>query len=213
LGTFIQFDNTIYEVIAEGGGGFIPITDPLVFVSEAQGLSAFPCPVYSAGTCLNTTIISEPFYFYLDEFCSKGDRVLYFMNTFGAWDMYNFREKDDTGYSVQKQTYQSSPELYSQGWDTSSYYGWASRRNVWSNVVKKSGVLYTSFMPQAESIWLSKELAQSPSVYMINDDGVLEPVVITNTEVVVPNYQINSSQYQIEVEYQSAYDTNRQQQE
>jgi hypothetical protein len=135
------------------------------------------------------------------------------MNTFGCWDMYNFREKEDTGYSVQKQTYQSSPELYSQGWDTSSYYGWASRRNVWSNLVKKSGVLYTSFMPQAESIWLSKELAQSPSVYMINDDGVLEPIVITNTEVVVPNYQINSTQYQIEVEYQSAYDTNRQQQE
>lgn len=213
IGTFLQFNNTIYELIAEGGGGFIPLVDPLVFVNEAQALSAFPCPIYTTGSCLNTIIISEPFFLYLDEFCSKGDRVLYYMNTFGAWDMYNFREKEDTGFSVQKQTYQSSPYLYSDGWDQSSYYGWASRRNVWSNLVIKSGVLYTSFMPQAESIWLSKELAQSPSVYMINDDGVLEPIVITNTEVVVPNYQINATQYQIEVEYQSSYDTTRQQQE
>jgi hypothetical protein len=80
-------------------------------------------------------------------------------------------------------------------------------------MVKKSGVLYTDFMPQAESIWLSKELAQSPSVYMVNDDGVLEPITITNTEVIVPNYQINATQYQIQVEYQSAYDTLRQTQE
>ena len=135
------------------------------------------------------------------------------MNTFGAWDTYNFRQREETGYSVEKQTYQSAPELYSQGWDSSSYYGWVSRRNVWANMVKKSGVLYTDFMPQAESIWLSKELAQSPSVYMVNDDGVLEPITITNTEVIVPNYQINTTQYQIQVEYQSAYDTLRQTQE
>jgi hypothetical protein len=139
--------------------------------------------------------------------------MVYFMNTFGAWDSYNFRQKEDTGYSVEKQTYQSSPELYSQGWDTNSYYGWNSRRNVYNNLVKKSGVLYTDFLPQAESIWLSKELFQSPSVYMLGDDGVLEPIVITNAEVVVPNYQINTIQYQIEITYQSAYDTLRQTQE
>ena len=213
LGVFLQFDNTIYEFIEEGGGGFIPLNNPLVFLTEADALSAFPCPIYSAGTCLTTTLISEPFFLYLDGICSHGDRLLYFMNTFGAWDVYNFRQRDETGYSVEKQTYQSSPELYSQGWDSDSYYGWVSRRNVWANMVKKSGVLYTDFMPQAESIWLSKELAQSPSVYMVNDDGVLEPITITNTEVIVPNYQINATQYQIQVEYQSAYDTLRQTQE
>jgi hypothetical protein len=212
-GTFVQFENTIYEVMGEGGGCFIPLENPLVFINEAQAISAFPCPTYSAGTCLTTTIISEPFYFYLDGECSRGDRMVYFMNTFGAWDSYNFRQKEDTGYSVEKQTYQSSPELYSQGWDTNSYYGWNSRRNVYNNLVKKSGVLYTDFLPQAESIWLSKELFQSPSVYMLGDDGVLEPIVITNAEVVVPNYQINTIQYQIEITYQSAYDTLRQTQE
>jgi hypothetical protein len=210
---FIQVQNTIYEVLGQGGGGFIPVEDPLVFLTEASALSAFPCQTFTGGTCRNTILISEPFYFYLDEECSHGNRLLWFMNTFGAWDNYNFRQREDTGYSIEKQTYQNAPPLYSQGWDTDSYYGWASRRNVWQSQVKKSGVLYTDFMPQAESLWLSKELAQSPSVYMLNDDGVMEPITITNTEVIVPNYQINTTQYQIQVEYQSAYDTNRQTQE
>jgi hypothetical protein len=135
------------------------------------------------------------------------------MNKMGAWDYYNFRAKEDVGYSVNKQEYQAAPLLYSQGWDTTSYYGWASKRNVWSNNVVKAGVLYTAPLPQAESIWLSEELFQSPSVYLIGDNGVLEPIVITNTEVSVPNYQINSNLYQISIEYKSAYDTTRQQQE
>jgi hypothetical protein len=79
--------------------------------------------------------------------------------------------------------------------------------------VKKSGVLYTDFLPQAEALWLSKELVQSPSVYMIGDDGELEPITITNSEMIVPNFQINATQYQIQVEYQSGYDTTRQTQE
>ena len=131
----------------------------------------------------------------------------------GTWDFYNFREREDTGYGVNKQEYQAAPVLYNQGWDTSSYYGWASKRNVWANQVIKSGVLYTAYLPQAESIWLSEELFSSPSVYMIGDNGVLEPILITNTEVVIPNYQINSNKYQISIEYKSQYDTTRQTQE
>lgn len=213
IGNFVQFENTIYEVIDTGGGGFIPLVNPLVFTTEAQALSAFPCPIYATGVCQTTIVISEPFYLYLDEECSHGDRLLYFMNTFGAWDNYNFRQREDTGYGVEKQTYQNAPLLYSQGWDTSSYYGWASRRYVWQSQVKKSGVLYTDFLPQAEALWLSKELVQSPSVYMIGDDGELEPITITNSEMIVPNFQINATQYQIQVEYQSGYDTTRQTQE
>jgi hypothetical protein len=79
--------------------------------------------------------------------------------------------------------------------------------------VAKSGVLYTDYMPQGEMLWLSEELFQSPSVYMVNDEGYLEPIVITNTEVVMPNYQINSNKYQISIEYKSSYDTIRQNQE
>ena len=214
LGVFFNFQETLYEFIEVGGGGFIDLVNPYIFLSQAQGLSAFPCPIYASGACFTTlTKISEPFYFYLDEVCSHGDRNLFFMNKMGAWDYYNFREREDTGYSVNKQEYQASPLLYSQGWDTTSYYGWASKRNVWSNNVVKAGVLYTAPLPQAESIWLSEELFQSPSVYMIGDNGVLEPIVITNTEVSVPNYQINSTLYQISIEYKSSYDTTRQQQE
>jgi len=88
-----------------------------------------------------------------------------------------------------------------------------SCENVWVDKVVKSGVLYTAYLPQAESIWLSEELFSSPSVYMIGDNGVLEPILITNTEVVIPNYQINSNKYQISIEYKSQYDTTRQTQE
>jgi hypothetical protein len=214
LGVFFNFQETIYEFIEVGGGGFIDLVNPYIFTTQAQALSAFPCPTYASGTCFSgLTKISEPFYFYLDEVCSQGDRNLFFMNKMGAWDYYNFRAKEDVGYSVNKQEYQAAPLLYSQGWDTTSYYGWASKRNVWSNNVVKAGVLYTAPLPQAESIWLSEELFQSPSVYLIGDNGVLEPIVITNTEVSVPNYQINSNLYQISIEYKSAYDTTRQQQE
>ena len=213
LGVFFQYQETIFEFIEVGGGGFIDLDYPYIFETQASALSAFPCPTYSAGTCINTSVISEPFYFYLDEVCSQGDRNIYFMNKFGTWDYYNFRAKEDVGFGIEKQVYQSAPLLYSEGWDHSSYYGWASRRNVWANNVSKSGLLYTAPLPQAESIWLSQELFQSPSVYLIGDDGVLEPIVITNAEVVVPNYQINSSLYQISIEYKSAYDTIRQTQE
>lgn len=59
-------------------------------------------------------------------------------------------------------------------------------------------------------LWLSEELFQSPSVYLIGDDNKLEPIIITNTEVVVPNYQVGSSKYQINIEYKSSYETIRQ---
>lgn len=212
-GVYFNWNNTIYQFIAVGGGGFIDLVNPYIFSSEAQALSAFPCPTYATGSCLNTIVISEPFYFYLDEVCSHGDRNIFFMGKYGTWEYYNFREKEDTGYGINKQEYQSAPELYNQGWDSNSYYGWASKRNVWANNVVKSGVLYTAPLPQAESIWLSEELFSSPSVYMIGDNGVLEPILITNSEVVIPNYQINSNLYQVSIEYKSQYDTTRQSQE
>lgn len=213
LGVYFNWNNTIYEFIEVGGGGFIDLVNPFIFVSEAQALSAFPCPTYATGSCLNTIVISEPFYFYMDDVCSAGDRNLFFMGKYGTWEYYNFRAKEDVGYGVNKQEYQAAPKLYNQGWDSNSYYGWASKRNVWANNVVKSGVLYTAPMPQAESIWLSEELFSSPSVYLIGDNGVLEPILITNSEVVIPNYQINSNLYQVSIEYKSQYDTTRQSQE
>ena len=213
LDVYFIWNNTPYEFIGIGGGGFIDLVDPYVFLTEAQALSAFPCEIITTGSCLNTSIISEPFYFYLDEKCSSGNRVVFWLNKMGTWDSFNFRSREDIGYGVEKQVYQSSPELYSEGWDQPSYYGWNSRRNVWKQNVAKSGLLYTDLLPQAESIWLSQELFQSPSVYLVGDDGVLEPIVLTNTEVSQPNYQINATQYQISIEYKSAYDTIRQNQE
>ena len=210
VGQFINYENTIYEITEIGGGGFIQLTDPFVFDTEASALSSFPCPTTTTGSCLTTLVISEPFYFYYDDICSQGNRVVFWLNKLGAWDQYNFRAREDLGYSVEKQVIQTSPELYATGWDTPSYFGWNSERSVWSQLVGASGVLYTDLLPQAESLWLSEELVQSPSVYLVGDNGVLEPVVITNTEVIKPNYQINSTKYQIQIEYKSAYDTIRQ---
>ena len=210
VGKFVNYENTAYEILAVGGGGFVPLNYPYVFDNEGDALAAFPCPTTSTGTCLDTTFISEPFYFYIDGNCSSGDRVVYFMNKYGTWDSYNFRAKEDTGYGIEKQEYKQAPELYSEGWTNDSYYGWNAKRKVWSQLVNKSGIIYTDFMPQSEMLWLSEELFQSPSVYLVGDDGVLEPITITNTEVVVPNYQVGSSKYQINIEYKSGYDTIRQ---
>jgi hypothetical protein len=210
IGDYVNFQNAVYEIIEIGGGGFLPLVYPWVFKTEVQALSAFPCYTATTGTCQTMFVCSEPFYFYYDENCSPGNRVVFFLNKLGAWDSYNFRAREDEGWSVEKQVIQKSPELYSAGWDTPSYDGWNSRRDVWAQNVVQSGVLYTDFMPQAESLWLSEELTQSPSVYLVGDNGVLQPIVITNTEVVKPNYQINNSKYQIQIEYKSSYDTIRQ---
>ena len=210
VGQYLNYYDVPMEVIGLGGGGFISLNRPFVFDTEAQVLSAFPCPIITTGDCKTTTIISEPFYFYVDGNCSQGDRQVYFMGKMGTWETYNFRAREDKGYGIQKQEYQSVPELYSAGWDKTSYNGWNSKRNVWNNQVNKSGVLYTDYMPESELIWLSQELFQSPAVYLISDDGVLEPITITNTEIVEPNYQIKSSQYQLNIEYRSGYNTIRQ---
>ena len=209
---YFNYQYEPYKIISYGGGGLVPLVYPYIFDSEIEVLSAFPCPVFTGNTCLTPLIISEEFYFYVDGECSpgSGDRVVYFMNSFGTWDSYNFRAKEDVGYGIEKQIYQSSPELYSTGWNDTSFYGWNSKRNVWAQNISQSGVIYTSYMPQSEMLWLSEELFQSPSVYLIGDDGVPMPILITQTEVVVPNYQINSNKYQINIEYKSAYDTIRQ---
>jgi hypothetical protein len=212
-GQYFNYDDVPYLFESLGGGGLVPLNVPYIFDSEEEVLSAFPCPTFAGDLCLDTTIISEPFFFYLDGECSPGDRLIYFMSKFGTWETYNFRAREDVGYSTNKEVLQTAPELYSQGWDTPSYNGWNSQRRVWYNKVAKSGVLYTDYMPQGEMLWLSEELFQSPSVYMVNDEGYLEPIVITNTEVVMPNYQINSNKYQISIEYKSSYDTIRQNQE
>jgi hypothetical protein len=210
VGQYINYYDTAFEITGVGGGGFIDLYRPFVFDDEAQALAAYPCPVITTGACKSTIVISEPFYFYLDENCSPGDRQIYFLNKMGTWDTYNFRAREDVGYGVEKQEYKSVPELYNTGWDTPSYNGYNERTRVFSQNVRKSGVLYTDFMPQSEMIWLSEELFQSPSVYMLNDNGYYEPIIITNTEVAVPNYQIESSKYQITIEYKSSYDTIRQ---
>jgi len=209
---YFNYQYEPYKIISYGGGGLVPLVYPYIFDSEIEVLSAFPCPNFTGNTCLTPLIISEEFYFYVDGDCSPGggDRVVYFMNSFGTWDSYNFRAKEDVGYGIEKQIYQSAPELYSTGWDSQSFYGWNNKRNVWAQNISQSGVIYTSYMPQSEMLWLSEELFQSPSVYLIGDDGVPMPIVITQTEVVVPNYQINSNKYQINIEYKSAYDTIRQ---
>ena len=213
VGQYFNYDDVPYYLESLGGGGLVPLNFPYIFDTESEVLSAFPCPTFTGSTCLDTTIISEPFFFYLDGNCSQGDRLIYFMSKFGTWETYNFRSREDIGYSVEKQIIQTAPELYAQGWDTESYNGWNSQRRTWYNKVVKSGVLYTDYMPQSELLWLSEELVQSPSTYMVNNEGYLEPITITNTEVIVPNYQIPSSKYQFSIEFKSAYDTIRQNQE
>ena len=210
IGQYVNYINEIYEITGVGGGGFIQLVSPWVFDTEASALDMFPCYSATTGSCLSNVVVSEPFYYYFNENCSPGNRVLFWLGKFGTWESYNFTEREDVGYSVEKQVIQKSPELYSAGWDTPSYQGWNSKRDVWSQRVAQSGILYTDFLPQAESIWLSQEIIQSPSVYLVQDNGVLLPITITNTEVAQPNYQINNSKYQFQIEYKAAYDTIRQ---
>lgn len=60
---------------------------------------------------------------------------------------------------------------------------------------------------------MTDELLKSPSVYFIDDDGDMQPIVLTNTEVVEPNFQRNDGEYELILEYSGGYNEVRQNKE
>ena len=113
------------------------------------------------------------------------------------------------GYDIQREDYTSSPSLYTEGWVELSYYGWNPQSRVWNNQQAKTGILHTGIIPKSDADYLSEQLLRSPKVYLLDEEGDIEPIILTNTEVVKPNFQI-PNQVSISIQYKHAYPQLRQ---
>jgi hypothetical protein len=211
VGEFFCYNEEVYEITALGGGGTINIAYPSFYPDYDSAYAVCPCGLYPGGeeNCQETERISEYFYFYVDGNCSVGSQQVMFLNTLGTYDVYTFRAREDVGYDVNKQEYKQAPPLYSDGWNEISYYGWEYETKVWNNKQSRTGILHTGYIPKSDADWLTEELLRSPRVFLVDKDGDLYPIILTNSEVIKPNFQI-PGQVNVVIEYKGAYPEVRQ---
>lgn len=211
VGEFFCYNQEIYEITSLGGAGSTPVVIASFYPTYVAAEAVCPCVLSPSPEvdCQETERISEYFYFYLDGNCSVGDQQVMFLNKYGAYDYYNFRAREDIGYDVNKQEFKQAPQLYTDGWDEATYYGWNYEQKVWNNRQAKTGILHTGYIPKSDADWLTEELLRSPRVYLVDRDGDLYPIILTNTEVIKPNFQL-PNQVEVVIEYKGGYEEIRQ---
>ncbi len=153
----------------------------------------------------DTERISEYFYYYKDPECGPSSQRVVFMNSFGTYDYFTFKGRDTVGYDMNRNSFERASELSNTRWSTDKYYGWNNERKVYQSSLTKTGILYSGRISKSYLAWLTDELLKSPSVYLMDSDGDLQPIVLTNTEVVEPNFQRNDGEYEINLEYVGGY--------
>jgi hypothetical protein len=211
IGQFFCYNNEVYEIISLGGGGFISSNITTFYSGYSEAFAVCPCGGETPGdeNCLQAEQISEWFYYYFADECSSTNIRIMFENKLGTYDYYTFKGAEDVGYDVNRQIYTEAPGLYVDGWDENTYYGWKYTNKVWNNPQSKTGILRSGYISKADAIWLSEELSRSPRVYIIYDDGDIEPIIPTNTEVVIPNPK-RPGQIELILEYSGGYKELRQ---
>ena len=160
--------------------------------------------------CFSTRRISEYFYYYKDPECGPGNQRVMWLSSYGTWEYFTFKYRHNVGYDIQRESLQREPDNYAAGWDADKYYGWNNRNQVWKQNISKTGLLYSGRISKSYLVWLSDELLKSPSVYFIDSDGDIQPIVLSNTEVVEPNFQRNDGEYELVIEYSGGYNETRQ---
>lgn len=211
VGEFFCWNNEVYEIISMGGGGTTVIMVATFYNDYVTAYPNCPCGLIPQPptNCQDFTRISEYFYFYFDDNCSVNSQQVCWINSFGTMDQYTFRGREDSGYDIQRQDYKSSPSLYTDGWTDISYYGWNPETKVWNNQQSLTGILHTGIIPKSDADWLTEELLRSSNVWLIDDEGDLYPIILTNSEVVKPNFQL-PTQVSLSIEYKGAFPTLRQ---
>ena len=169
------------------------------------------CETWGGETlCYDTRRISEYFYYYKDPECGPGSERVMWLNSFGTWEYFTFKYRHNVGYDIQRESLQREPDNYSAGWGADKYYGWNDRNQVWKQNISKTGLLYSGRISKSYLTWLTDELLKSPSVYLVDGDGDIQPIVLTNTEVIEPNFQRNDGEYEMVLEYRGGYNETRQ---
>ena len=210
-GEFFCWFNQVYEIEALGGGGTFHINVATFYSTYAAAYLQCPCGLVPQPptNCQDFERISEYFYFYFDNNCSVNSQQVCWVNSLGTLDYYTFRGREDTGYDVSRQEFQQAPKLYTEGWDEVSYYGWNPQNKVWNTQQALTGILHTGIIPKSDADFITEELLRSSSVWLIDDEGDLYPIILTNSEVVKPNFQ-RPNQVSISIEYKGGFPERRQ---
>lgn len=211
VGQFFCYNNEVYEITAMGGGGTISTTIYTFYPDYDTAFPNCPCALQPQPPtdCQDFERISEYFIFMFDERCGVNSQQVMFLNSYSTYDYYTFMGREDKGYDIQREDYTSSPQLYSDGYVETSYYGWNPQTKVWNNQQSKTGILHTGMIPRSDADFLSEELLRSPKVFLVDEQGDLEPIILTNSEVVKPNFQL-PNQVSISIQYKHAYPYRRQ---
>jgi hypothetical protein len=230
VGQYFCLNNEPYLIEQFDGGGFIIINVDTFYSTLQQVLNVCECaapppPPNGIGglngpegngpeggnedLCLDSVRISEYFYFYLKQKCGVGKRRIAFINKFGTIDYYTFRGREDIGYDVNREDYTEAPILYTTGFDSNDYFGYNYTNKTWNNNQSKTGVIRSGFIPKSDLLFLVEELLRSPRAWIVYDDGLMYPIVLTNTEVVEPNLQVHNL-YELVIEYKGGYKEIRQ---
>lgn len=135
---------------------------------------------YTVQAYNGATEVSKAYRFdFIEDDCKGFETVrLAYLNRLGAWDYYNFTKKSTRTTAIQKGSLKTNYGT----WGNSKYtYGvyetGAGVFNVKSNETIEAN---TDFISEAEATAL-EELFTSPQVFMQNDSGNFEPVVISES--------------------------------
>jgi len=122
----------------------------------------------------SSTVYSETRWFRIDNSCSIYDNVrVMFMNRYGAFDYWNFRQDDQQSYNVSRNEYKQ--EL---AWN----YSIGDReRTILSQKVEETHIINTNWISENDYAFLA-ELVTSPEVYIV-DETTLQayPIIITDS--------------------------------
>lgn len=210
-GEFFCWNDEVYEILSLGGGGTTTVTVTTFYPDYATAFAACPCGLdpQPPTNCQDFERISEYFYFYFDKNCSVNSQQVCWINSFGTMDYYTFRGREDKGYDVSREEFQQAPPLYTDGWTELSYYGWNPQNKVWNTQQALTGILHTGIIPKSDADFITEELLRSSSVWLVDDEGDLYPIILTNSEVVKPNFQI-PTQVSVSIEYKGGFPERRQ---
>ena len=143
--------------------------------------------------------------------CTRYDNIrLAWRNRLGAWDYMNFRGRSKESVSIKSE----EMSRVVGNWDsatsnTFNYNNWDRGRETLFTEAQKKLTINSDFLNEDEALWL-EELFTSVNVQILEDGGIIKPVIITD-KLYTKKTSVNDKikiQYTIKLEYSNKVRTN-----
>tara|TARA_R100001015_G_C4613840_1_gene169587 strand:- start:192 stop:1631 length:1440 start_codon:yes stop_codon:yes gene_type:complete len=143
--------------------------------------------------------------------CTRFNNVrLAWRNRLGAWDYMNFRGKSKESVSIKSE----EMSRVVGNWDsatsnTFNYNNWDRGRETLFTEAQRKLTINSDFLNEDEALWL-EELFTSVNVQILEDGGIVKPVIITD-KLYTKKTSVNDKikiQYTIKLEYANKVRTN-----